>query len=671
MSIVWRLIRFRISWLDAQCKVGYNNSQGDTNGLIADTIRILVTTDNHVGYYETDPIRGDDAWKTFDEILQLAKDRDVDMILCAGDLFHVNKPSKKSYYEVIRSLRKHCLGDKPVELEMLFDGPLKRNSQDSGFAAVNYEDPNINVAIPFFSISGNHDDVSGVSLLAAMDVLEATGYVNYFGKVLENDNISVDPILLKKGETKLALYGFDSVRDERLFRTFRAGKVRFSRPATNEDDYFNLIAVHQNHTAHTPTGYLRESFIPDFMDLVVWGHEHDSHPDPVWNATQGFQVLQPGSSVATSLTQGESLPKHAVILNITGKKLFIERIPLLTVRPFAYETVELSEAPINTNERDIKSQITRWMIKKVESLISKARIEWEILHPDSPLEDFPLPLIRLRVEHRNQHPLENPLRFSGRFAGRVANVGDVVQYLQKKTTKLRNTKSHMDLNETVILSEDEDMLSGLKVQDLVKDELEKENLDLLQSKELTEAIGSYVEKDDRTILKEFVKKTMNSEVEKMKKQNDLTTAELLGRLHLDEEPPDTKKPAKSKALNTVIDRVVASGRGKAQVSARARTSAKKARTAKNRVPEKLFVSDGEDEEELELSPEEDNDEDVIMSSDRDSPSPPKPTTKRTKALASKKSEEESATAEIPPSRSTTRTAPTRGRGRGGRRVARV
>lgn len=41
------------------------------------TIRILIATDNHVGYEERDPIRKDDSWKTFDEILRIAKERDV------------------------------------------------------------------------------------------------------------------------------------------------------------------------------------------------------------------------------------------------------------------------------------------------------------------------------------------------------------------------------------------------------------------------------------------------------------------------------------------------------------------------------------------------------------------------------------------------------------------
>jgi len=51
----------------------------------------------------------------------LAKERDVDMILLAGDLFHENKPSRKSMYQVMRSLRMNCYGEKPCELEMLSD----------------------------------------------------------------------------------------------------------------------------------------------------------------------------------------------------------------------------------------------------------------------------------------------------------------------------------------------------------------------------------------------------------------------------------------------------------------------------------------------------------------------------------------------------------------------
>ena len=51
----------------------------------------------------------------------LAKEKDVDMVLLAGDLFHDNKPSRKAMFNVMRSLRMNCYGEKPCELEMLSD----------------------------------------------------------------------------------------------------------------------------------------------------------------------------------------------------------------------------------------------------------------------------------------------------------------------------------------------------------------------------------------------------------------------------------------------------------------------------------------------------------------------------------------------------------------------
>ena len=40
-------------------------------------IRIMLATDNHIGYMERDPIRGQDSINTFKEILQLAVKHDV------------------------------------------------------------------------------------------------------------------------------------------------------------------------------------------------------------------------------------------------------------------------------------------------------------------------------------------------------------------------------------------------------------------------------------------------------------------------------------------------------------------------------------------------------------------------------------------------------------------
>ena len=41
------------------------------------TFKILLATDNHIGYLERDPVRGQDSVNTFEEILKLAVKHDV------------------------------------------------------------------------------------------------------------------------------------------------------------------------------------------------------------------------------------------------------------------------------------------------------------------------------------------------------------------------------------------------------------------------------------------------------------------------------------------------------------------------------------------------------------------------------------------------------------------
>lgn len=51
------------------------------------------------------------------------------------------------------------MGDGEVNIEFLSDQDVNFKHQTN--PQVNYEDPNINISIPVFSIHGNHDDPSG------------------------------------------------------------------------------------------------------------------------------------------------------------------------------------------------------------------------------------------------------------------------------------------------------------------------------------------------------------------------------------------------------------------------------------------------------------------------------------------------------------------------------
>ena len=41
--------------------------------------------------------RGNDSFNSFDELLQIGRDKEVDMVLLGGDLFHDNKVSVPTY----------------------------------------------------------------------------------------------------------------------------------------------------------------------------------------------------------------------------------------------------------------------------------------------------------------------------------------------------------------------------------------------------------------------------------------------------------------------------------------------------------------------------------------------------------------------------------------------
>jgi DNA repair exonuclease SbcCD nuclease subunit len=47
--------------------------------------------------------------------------------------------------------------------------------------------------------------------------------------------------------------------------------------------------------AHSPKNYIPEKMIDDFIDLVIWGHEHECNILPTPSAERDFYIMQPGN----------------------------------------------------------------------------------------------------------------------------------------------------------------------------------------------------------------------------------------------------------------------------------------------------------------------------------------------------------------------------------------
>jgi double-strand break repair protein MRE11 len=68
-------------------------------------------------------------------------------------------------------------------------------------------------------------DVAGPGCVSSLDLLSASGLVNYFGKWTDLMQVKISPLLMRKGVTRLALYGLSHLKDERLARLFRDHRV--------------------------------------------------------------------------------------------------------------------------------------------------------------------------------------------------------------------------------------------------------------------------------------------------------------------------------------------------------------------------------------------------------------------------------------------------------------
>ncbi|KAG7238731.1 hypothetical protein INR49_031247 [Caranx melampygus] len=465
-----------------------------------DTFKILIATDVHLGYLEKDAIRGNDSYATLDEILKCAKTNQVDFILLGGDLFHENKPSRRCLHRCITMLREYCMGDSPILFNVLSDQSVNFNT--SQFPWVNYQDENLNISIPVFSIHGNHDDPTGAEGLCALDLLSASGLVNHFGHSQSVEKIEISPILMQKGSTKLALYGLGSIPDERLYRMFVNNQVTMLRPKEDQDEWFNLFTIHQNRSKHGPTNYIPEQFLDDFLDLVVWGHEHECLIAPTRNEQQLFYVTQPGSSVATSLSPGEATKKHIGLLRVKGPKMNLQKIPLKTVRQFFIQDVVLAdyEDRFTPDTPQVTKRVEDLCYAKVMEMLEEAERE-RLGSPLTPEK----PLIRLRVDYSGGFEAFNTSRFSQKFVDRVANPKDLIHFLRRREQK-EGIKDEVNVDYSKLLKTT--AVEGLRVEDLVKQYFEAAEqtvqLSLLTEQGMGKAIQEFVDKDEKDAIQELI-----------------------------------------------------------------------------------------------------------------------------------------------------------------------
>lgn len=416
-------------------------------------MKLLITSDNHLGFKETDPIRSEDSFNTFTEIMKVAKQENVDLILQSGDLFDENRPSRNTYNKTLKILKEYCLGDTKPDFTAL--PPL------------NCQSPKHEVSLPILSIHGNHDDPSGFNSVSPLDVLHSSGLINYFGKVESVDEIEVNPILIT-GDKKIAIFGIGHIKDRRIQKTFTTKKVVYNRPVG--DDWFNILMVHQNRTPRED-GYLSEDLIDPFFDLVVYGHEHES----IKINHKNFNVIQCGSTVRTSLCEGESMNKYVYVLDLNDK-VFIRRIRLATIRPLVIENIKVQ----NTNP---EQQINN----KIEELLTEVKREYRN-------GNEMLPLLRLRVDLSgvvdfNRHKIQEMIN------GKIANPNDAIRITRRVEKEVKAKAS---------------IVKTFEIKDIFKQIIDGFDLKALIQPRVMDSLNDFIEKDIKESFNNLVNESVKN-----------------------------------------------------------------------------------------------------------------------------------------------------------------
>jgi len=447
--------------------------------------KIMICSDTHLGYKEKDPVLINDSFDSFEEVLQIANERKVDFLLHGGDLFHEHKPSKETFIRTEDILSRYVFGDPRQDYKIASKVPL--NTRES----------NLSIQLPIFMIHGNHDDPGGFGNMSNVDIVKAAKLVNYMGKVECLEKIEVEPILFQKGDTKIALYGIGYIKDERLNLAFEKKQIKFLRP---QGDWFNILLLHQTKERGAGIGlnkrqYIREKILPDFFNLIVWGHEHECIPILKKCEQTGTNILYLGSTVVTSLIDSEAKPKHCFILDLQKTDFKLEPIPLKTARPFIYDQIELSQTGIEKDD----AAVLKYIEEKIDKMIERNIEERKELSSKSKVElpNEMIPLLRLKIEYTG-YSVANLRLLTKKLEGKIANwQRDYVKFYKRPIhipqPVTKNKKGEESKN-----IEDQNIANLFNSEDVkeMEDPAEKQ-LDILIDRKLKEKCEDFVIPTDK------------------------------------------------------------------------------------------------------------------------------------------------------------------------------
>lgn len=227
--------------------------------------RLAVCSNINIGAREDLDYVCEDPYLAFNEILKKTIELNADCLIIAGNLFFSPVISNFCFSKTFALMRNKVFGDGDINY-------VTKNFKP------NYANENVNIQLPIFAIHGTNDKPGNDRLSTCLDAFQESLYINYCGKIMKfDDKITINPVILDKGDFKIAIYMIGHIKDVKLSTLLAQKKIEFAFPSDAEiENYFHILVVNQKKSKDSrrlsfPT---KDIFVDDFegfFNLIIWG----------------------------------------------------------------------------------------------------------------------------------------------------------------------------------------------------------------------------------------------------------------------------------------------------------------------------------------------------------------------------------------------------------------
>ena len=298
-----------------------------------------IFSDSHLGFGSLD--RYEEAFNRFDESIKIFKDKSVDYILHAGDLFDHSTPTQEVWHKTME-----CFNKNDSRLSNLTKKEINKEKE-------------VEVkGIPIIAIHGTHEH-RGKDFSNALDVLEEANCLLH---------LHAGYVELEKNGEKVCIHGLGGVPEKMALQVLQKYNPK---PIPNTA---NLLLLHQSFKEFLPfeddaIATLSLADLPEGFDLIINGHLHWTNEQKIGDK----RFLLTGSSIFTQMKKLEGEKEKGVFIFDTKTKE-LEFIPFAEQRKLFYNKLKFDDA-------------------KPEAIIAKVN---EVI-ASIPLEQKLKPLVRLKL----------------------------------------------------------------------------------------------------------------------------------------------------------------------------------------------------------------------------------------------------------------------------------